>query len=176
MTEPVDMVPNWKQPIGIEESSLRSRLKALQAQIKQFKAAISEVQPQTVESDVPPVDPQLVRDHIATLARREEILGSNLFGDPAWELLLQGFAAALSYERLTTSIFITRVKLPPSTTSRWLKKLEADGLLQRETDPFDARLSLISLTPQAFEGLVRYFTLRWSVAEVSESESINSLS
>lgn len=176
MTEPIKAVPNLKQPAGVQDSSLRLRLETLQAQIEQCKAAISKGQSKRPEGDVPPVDPQLVRDHIRTLARREDILGSNLFGDPAWEILLEGFAADLCNERLTTSTMISRVKLPPSTTSRWLKKLEVDGLLQREADPFDARLSLISLTSRAFEGLVRYFTLRWSVAEVSDRESINSLS
>jgi hypothetical protein len=166
-----------RSPItGVGSSGLRGRIEALQAQIKRYKAAISEGQSQSFEGDVPPVDPQLVRNHITTLAQREEILGSDLFGDPAWELLLEGFAAALCNERLTTSAMIGRAKLPPSTTSRWLSKLETDGLLQREADPFDARANLISLTPRAFEGLVRYFTLRWSAAEVSDRESINSLS
>lgn len=176
MAGPIEMAHNGDRPTGTAGSSLRARLESLQAQIKQCKAAISEGQWQKVEGEVPPVDPQLVRDHLNTLARRQEILGSTLFGDPAWELLLEGFAAALSDERLTTSSVITRVKLPPSTTSRWLRKLEEDGLLHRKADPFDARLSLISLTSQAFEGLVRYFTLRSSVAEVSDRESINSVS
>lgn len=51
-----------------------------------------------------------------------------------------------------------------STATKMLARLERDGLIRRETDPDDARASLVSLTPRG-QRLVQPVTEIWAAVE-----------
>lgn len=54
-----------------------------------------------------------------------------------------------------------------STTSRHVSGLEADGLLNRETDPADRRASLVTLTPAGSEFLTRALEQRATLLQAA---------
>ena len=77
---------------------------------------------------------------------REEVLGAELFSDPAWDILLDIYAAEARGERIQISSLAPMNGVPSSTARRWAHKLEALGLLERDRDERDQRLSYIRLS------------------------------
>lgn len=77
---------------------------------------------------------------------REEVLGVELFSDPAWDILLDIYAAEARGERIQISSLAPMSGVPSSTARRWADKLVKLGLLRRDRDHRDHRLSYISLS------------------------------
>ncbi|GLI99469.1 MarR family transcriptional regulator [Sphingobium sp. BS19] len=77
---------------------------------------------------------------------REEVLGAELFSDPAWDILLDVYAAEARGERVQISSLAPMSSVPSSTARRWAHKLEELGLLERDRDERDHRLSYIRLS------------------------------
>jgi len=92
---------------------------------------------------------------------RDHILGTALFGEPAWEILLELYAARIEGRRLTATSACMASGVPPTTALRWLTRLEEANLVVRSRDSRDARLSLLDLTD---EGLARMAELMDLVA------------
>lgn len=86
---------------------------------------------------------------------REELFGSGMFGEPAWDILLAAYVvASASAAKLTREL-----GLPMSVISRWVQVLERDGLLRStrgDLIPFSASLQL---TPEGRKRMDQYFTL-----------------
>jgi len=70
-----------------------------------------------------------------------------LFGEPAWDLLLDLFIAAKERKRVPVTSACIGAAVPTTTALRWLAVLEERGLVLREADPCDARRSAISSAP-----------------------------
>ncbi len=60
---------------------------------------------------------------------RSEILPKDIFGEPAWDLLLEIFVADANGLPMTGSIVAQRGAVPGAVMSRWLKHLTTAGLL-----------------------------------------------
>jgi DNA-binding MarR family transcriptional regulator len=80
---------------------------------------------------------------------RRDLLGANLFSDPAWDMLLTLFAAAERSEMLSVSQLCASSAVAQTTALRWVDSLETAGLVTRALDPGDARRTLIALSPAA---------------------------
>lgn len=83
---------------------------------------------------------------LALRGARAKYLGADLFGEPAWDLLLQIYLAELDHVRLSVSSACNRVDVPDSTALRWVTKLIDKGLVRRYDDQFDQRRSFLALT------------------------------
>ena len=78
--------------------------------------------------------------------KREQLIGSGLFSDPAWDILLDAYASELENRRMSVSDICIAARAPLTTGSRWLRILESRDLLKREDDAKDRRRSYIRLT------------------------------
>ena len=89
---------------------------------------------------------------------REAFFGTNadLFGEPAWDILLDLFIAHERGVETFVSDACIGACVPPSTAIRWLAILEERGLIERDADPFDARRRSVHLTRRAREVLTAY--------------------
>jgi hypothetical protein len=90
----------------------------------------------------------------------------SLFGEPAWDLLLDLFIAAKERKRVPVTSACIGAAVPTTTALRWLAILEERGLVVREEDPTDARRIFVRLTAEAYARMVAYFAR----AAVSETE------
>ena len=106
----------------------------------------------TVQSNTPDraVVELTVKNLIAERRRRDSFFPGGIFGDPAWEILLALALAEARHQRLSVSKLCRRVDVPPTTTLRWISKLNDEGLLVRRDDVNDKRRKYIELTPDAF--------------------------
>lgn len=81
----------------------------------------------------------------------------SLFGEPAWDLLLDLFIAAKERKRVPVTSACIGAAVPTTTALRWLALLEERGHVLREADPDDARRIFVRLSADAYARMVRYF-------------------
>ncbi|MFX9608428.1 hypothetical protein ABTU70_19535, partial [Acinetobacter baumannii] len=75
---------------------------------------------------------------------REEVFGADMFSDPAWDILLDLYAADAKGERVQITSLSVAARVPHSTAIRWARIMTRAGLLIRERDPKDGRRIHIS--------------------------------
>ena len=100
----------------------------------------------------------LARRLLAVRRDREPALGRGLFGEPAWDILLDLFAAHEEGQSVSVTNLCAAANVPTSTALRWISALEERGKLVRENDPGDRRRINVSLTEEAaveMRGLLR---------------------
>jgi len=118
-------------------------------------------------------EPEIDRDpaQIMTLARetyrvrrmRSQIFGdSDLFGEPAWDMLLDLYIASGEGKRVPVTSACIGAAVPTTTALRWLTMLEDRGLVVREHDKHDARRIFVRLTADAETKMASYFTRSFS--------------
>lgn len=105
----------------------------------------------------PPVSARAVRQLIRRRRMREEFFGPDLFADPAWDMMLDLYAARLEYHRVSVSSLCIAAAVPATTALRWIKTLTEAGLFARESDQHDGRRIFVALTDKATVALHRYF-------------------
>lgn len=92
--------------------------------------------------------------------RRREILfkDEDLFGEPAWDILLDLFIADVQGRPAGVSSACMGAAVPSTTALRWLSVLEHKGLIARELDPYDRRRTYVRITPAAYSKMSEYLT------------------
>lgn len=98
-----------------------------------------------------------VRRRIRQRRMREQHFASDLFADPAWDMMLDLYAA--HYERRTVSVssLCIAAAVPATTALRWIKALTDEGLFVRAPDPYDGRRIYIFLSDDSRQRLDDYF-------------------
>lgn len=100
----------------------------------------------------------LARSIYALRRKRTTIFGkADLFGEPAWDILLDLFIAQGECKDVSVSSACIGSAAPPTTGLRWLGVLADEGLVVRENDPEDNRRVLVKLTKTGFEAMTRFF-------------------
>ena len=102
------------------------------------------------------IDPQAIRQTIRARRMRETFLGKTLFEDPAWDMLLDLFAARLERNRVSVSSLCIAAAVPSTTALRWINRLTEAGLLERHPDPADRRRAFLALSDRAERGMRAY--------------------
>ena len=98
-----------------------------------------------------------IRAGVKARRQRESFFGTNLFADPAWDMLLELYAASLSERRLTVSRLAERSAVPMTTALRWIATLQSEGLIDRRDDPFDKRRYFLTLSEKGAKAMIAYF-------------------
>lgn len=101
-------------------------------------------------------DPQLVRQAIRVRRMRDAFFGETLFEDPAWDMLLDLYAAHLEGTRVSVSSLCIAAAVAPTTALRWIGKLTDAGLFERQPDPNDRRRAFMALSPKALKAMQGY--------------------
>ncbi|HJT21172.1 MAG TPA: MarR family transcriptional regulator [Nitrospira sp.] len=92
---------------------------------------------------------------------RAEFFDPELFGEPAWDILLDLYAAALTQRRISTNALGVSSGVPGTTMIRWLRTLEAKGLVRRHPDPVDLRRVFVALTHDGQRSMDAMFDALW---------------
>ena len=98
-----------------------------------------------------------VRKVIRARRLRARFFHESLFADPAWDMLLDLLQAELADLRVPVSSLCIAAAVPATTALRWLKKMVADGLIVRRSDPHDGRRVFVELAPDTRNAMHRYF-------------------
>ena len=100
----------------------------------------------------------LARETYALRRKRAAIFGNpELFGEPAWDILLDLYIAHAEAKPVSVSSACIGSAAPTTTGLRWLGVLAAEGLVVRENDPEDNRRVLVRLTLKGVAAMERFF-------------------
>lgn len=102
------------------------------------------------------LDPEEIRAMIRLRRLRDRFFDSELFADPAWDMLLDLMAARLERTKVSVSSLCIAAAVPPTTALRWIKTMTDQKLFKRVQDPHDARRVFIELGDEAAAGMRRY--------------------
>lgn len=95
--------------------------------------------------------------------QRERLLAElglpQLFGEPAWDMLLDLYLARANGQSISISSLSIAGCVPGTTGLRWIALLADNGLVSRRPDVQDGRRSLIEITDMGFDYLNQLFTL-----------------
>ncbi len=82
---------------------------------------------------------------LAERRRRERAFGSELFADPAWDMILDLYAAHYEGVPVSISSLCIAAAVPSTTALRWIKSMTERGILSRIADEKDGRRIYIRL-------------------------------
>ncbi|PXW75886.1 hypothetical protein C7451_10647 [Blastomonas natatoria] len=102
---------------------------------------------------------RLIRQLIAMRRMRDRFFSSELFADPAWDILLDLTASRLERKSVAVSSLCIAAAVPPTTALRWIRMMTDQGLLERRADTKDARRMFIDLSDVAFRNVCGWFAL-----------------
>ena len=109
---------------------------------------------------------QLTEDHMLSLicARRgrEALFGSHLFADPAWDIILELYAARLGNRQMSVSGLARAVGFPQSVIQRWVAALLDAGVVC----PNNSETAGVELTQEAASKMGQ-LAERWRAAFVA---------
>lgn len=92
---------------------------------------------------------------LAIRSRRNEVIGADVFRDPAWDMMLDLLVAAHQGRQVSVSSLCYASGVPNSTALRHIEHLDQVGLVERTPDPDDHRRAYIRATPLAVERMER---------------------
>lgn len=102
-------------------------------------------------------DPRLVQQIIRQRRLRDRYFDSELFADPAWDILLDLTAARAEHRRVSVTSLCIAAAVPSTTALRWIAQMTEMGILVRQHDAEDRRRAFIALSDKAADAMARYF-------------------
>ena len=97
-----------------------------------------------------------VRGLIRARRTRDQFFRTELFADPAWDMLLDLMAARLDDKQVSVSSLCIAASVPATTALRWIKSMTDEGLFVRRADDSDGRRIFIELSDQAAGAMNAY--------------------
>lgn len=116
----------------------------------------SEITSATVADQAKPATRAI--DLYGNRRRRVKLFGPDLFGEPAWDILLDLFIATETGKQISVTSACIGAAVPLTTALRWLSMLEARRLIVRENDNKDARRSYVRLSELGRELMDQYLS------------------
>ncbi len=143
---------------GVADLSDRAvaRLGALGADATRIAIALARLDGAARTDVVPPIDAARLRRAIRARRDRERFFPSEIFGEPAWDMILDLAAAAAEGRGVAVSSLCIAAAVPTTTALRWIKNLCDAGLFIRRDYPADARRAFIGLSDAALTAMARY--------------------
>ncbi len=94
----------------------------------------------------PPTIPAPFLDEQARRTHRRKFLPPDLFGEPAWDMLVDLMIARDRDRRISIGSLCIASQVPATTALRYIALLEARGCIERECDRNDGRRVYLKLT------------------------------
>ena len=89
------------------------------------------------------------------LARRR-YFSANLFGEPAWDILLDLYIAEKENRVTSVTSACLGAQVPQTTAIRWIRMLEQEGLVVRDQDRHDGRRRLLRMSEKGYARMTGY--------------------
>ena len=87
---------------------------------------------------------------------RRRFFSPDLFGEPAWDILLDLYIAEKENEPVSVSAACLGAQVPMTTALRYLKLLEEQGLIAREPDARDGRRHHVRISDKGYAQMTAY--------------------
>jgi DNA-binding MarR family transcriptional regulator len=94
---------------------------------------------------------------------RSPLFPPELFGEPAWDMLIALFCAEAEGRRITVTNLCNESRGPSTTAMRWINSLTELGLVRRHPNPPDGRVIFLELNLNGREALNEYLCQTWAL-------------
>lgn len=94
---------------------------------------------------------ELARLLLRQRRKRESMIGAHHFSDPAWDMMLDLFAAQVQGQEVAASSLFIAASVPQSTALRRIRRLVRDGHFVARLDPHDGRRTYLRLSDELFD-------------------------
>lgn len=121
--------------------------------------AAGAINPPAVQPDLLRHECELIRTAYAILLRRRrrrDQFGPAMFGEAAWDMLLEVYVQETSGSASTEEQLQLASASASSTAGRWLQCLEREGLIARRDRPVDGGTKFVELTDSGRQAVDRY--------------------
>lgn len=147
------------RPDGFADLSDRTNARrgALDAETASVAAALARLARPGQGDGASRVEATTVRAMIRARRARDRFFPAEIFGDPAWDMLLDLFAAQIEGTEVSVSSLCIAAAVPTTTALRWIRNLCEAGLFDRTPDPADARRAFITLAGTTAAAMHAYF-------------------
>ena len=88
----------------------------------------------------------LANEELRERSRRTAHFPEALFGEPAWDILLDLYVHACKRQEVSVTSACLAAQVPPTTGLRWVGLLEAEGYIARRPSQKDRRIVILDLT------------------------------
>ena len=143
--------------ISTDLASAAQRLADIAEQTRPPAPSLALVPPTGPSIPAKPVTAADVRKLIHRRRLRDQYFGGDMLADPAWDMLLDLFAAGMEQKDVSVSSLCIAAAVPPTTALRWISAMTEAGMLIRRFDPNDGRRVFISLSDDANTRMQQYF-------------------
>lgn len=134
--------------------------------MRELARRVAELEAQALDDPQAPRSLGFSDDKLKTIAGsmyrsrqlRARYFDPGLFGEPAWDMMLDLFISRVQGRRVATSSLCLAANVPQATGLRWIGTLAKQGLLRRYAAPDDARLKLVEITAEGFQLMRRYLS------------------
>lgn len=138
-----------------DPGSLADQVKELQLQVERLASAAIAANLAMGRNDPTTRMARAVR--ILMLRQtRQTIFGNKLFGEPAWDMLLQLYASTLSGRKECVSSLCVASGVPSTTALRWISLLESRHWIEKHSDPLDGRRTFVAPTRKCLAAMDRF--------------------
>lgn len=127
---------------------MKKDVERLQAQLEELESRLARVEQKDARLDDNVVRIRFLREMLQNRRQRDRLFGKELFGEPAWDILLELYLAELEDRRLLVSKLGQDRGVAMTTALRWVDRLEAEGWLSRIPHPDGGRRVYAVLTPR----------------------------
>lgn len=103
-----------------------------------------------------PLIASIAKQELSIRRRRSETFGAEMFGEPAWDMLLDLVIQRTEKRRVTVTSACVASCAPLTTALRWISVLEAEGLVTRVKCDTDRRASFIELSDTGWMKMARH--------------------
>ena len=135
-------------------------IQAVSRVIHSLEKMVAGAKPSTSPSTLQLI--KLVKRIRAARNARADFFDANLFGEPAWDMLLALYQASAEQYRLKITDLINESSAKDTTALRWINRFEELGLATRKANPFDSRSHFIELNESTFVRLTAYLEKIWA--------------
>ncbi|WP_372914869.1 hypothetical protein [Sandarakinorhabdus sp.] len=139
-----------------EQSATAQHISALSAEAQRIADALAQLAREADSAGEAQVSAAMVRRLVKLRRDRDRHFPADLFGDPAWDMLLDLTAARMERADVAVSSLCVAAAVPTTTALRWVRTLSQAGIFVRRTDPGDARRVFITLSDEAHDAMIAW--------------------
>ncbi|MBO9580451.1 MAG: response regulator [Sphingobium sp.] len=142
-------------------TALLSKISSLSTELQRLTVLIddkpaSDSAGSAAQSEPEAVSAEFIRALLRNEAKRRKLGGGVLFGDPAWDLLLDLLLAKLEGRTVSVSSACIASGAPTTTALRLINRLIEENILYREQDARDGRRNFLGIHADIEQALTSY--------------------
>lgn len=133
-------------------STLLNKISSLSSELQRLAQQIDE--PGRGAGEETPVDADYIRAQLRAELKRRQLIGGDIFGDPAWHMLLDLLLAKFEGRTVSVSSACIASGMPTTTALRLINRMVKIEVLCRIPDDKDGRRDFLLINPDIEQALL----------------------